>query len=240
MNKSEIKNFVVTGCSFTASILEDVQPTAQSWNLRASHWPHTVFAVLGPEDKNFVNLAMGAGGNTAAFVNLLYFLNRYDKIYLPENTLIAFNITALTRKDRICKINDIRQSIHRESVDTQKYLDLSWYPEPFDSNECLDHVIIQNACKVIESITYLENRKFSYFFMLMNDEIYTHSPIWFKTFLDARKNKSWILLDDYLSMESFSNSIRGWSIINDSHPNLETNRVIGKKVADFIGLNDKQ
>jgi hypothetical protein len=238
MNKSQIKNFVVTGCSFTASILEDVEPTSDAWNLRASHWPHTVFAALDPSDKTFVNLAMGSGGNTAAFVNLVYFLNRYHDTCLPENTLIGFNITSLTRKDKICEIDDPRQSRYKACVDVSRYLDLSWYPESFDKGDNIDHVVIQNACKVIEAITYLEYRKFPYFFMLMNDEIYTHSPAWFQYFLDARKNKSWILLDDYLSMESYSDSIKGWRSVNDHHPNLETNRTIGQKVSKLLGLND--
>jgi hypothetical protein len=239
MNKSQIKNFIVTGCSFTASILEDVESTADAWNLRASHWPHTVFAELGPSDKNFVNLAMGSGGNTAAFVNLVYFLNRYYDSCLPENTLIGFNITALTRKDKICEIDDPRQSLHRVCVDVPRHLGLSWYPESLGRDDNINHIVIQNACKVIETITYIEHRKFPYFFMLMNDEIYTHSPVWFQRFLDSRRNKSWILLDDYLSMESYSNSIKGWRADDDHHPNLETNRKIGKKVLKFIGLNDQ-
>jgi len=239
MNKSQIKNFIVTGCSFTASILDDVESTADAWNLRASHWPHTVFAQLGPSDKNFINLAMGSAGNTAAFVNLVYFLNRYHDTCLPENTLIAFNITSLTRQDKICEIDDPRQSPHRECVDVPRYLGLSWYPEAFHRDDNIDHIIIQNACKVIETITYLEHRKFAFFFMLMNDEIYTGSPAWFQFFLNARKNKSWILLDDYLSMESYSDSIKGWRAIHDHHPNLETNRIIGKKVLEVIGLDDQ-
>jgi len=238
MIKDRIKNFVVTGCSFTASVLKDIPPTAEAWNMRASHWPHTVFAKLGPENKTFVNLAMGAGGNTAAFTNLSYFLNRYGFKYCPDNTLIGFNITSMTRKDRICNIDDNRQSIHKESEDVTKYLDLSWYPESLSKEDDLNHIIIQNASKVIESIVYLEHFKYQYFFMLMNDEVYTHSPKWFQEFLDLRKNKTWITLDNYLSMESYSNSIEGWRSINDHHPNLETNRTIGKKVLDFLGLNE--
>jgi hypothetical protein len=238
MNKDWIKNFVVTGCSFTASILQDVSPTAEGWNTRASHWPHTVFAKLGPENKTFVNLAMGAGGNTAAFTNLVYFLNKHRLRYQPNNTLIGFNITALTRKDGICDVNDGRQSMYQESIDVQKYLDLSWYPEDVSTHDNLDHLVIQNACKVIESIVYLEHFKYQHFFMLMNDGVYTHSPKWFQEFLDLRKNKTWILLNDYLSMESYSNSIQGWRSPDDHHPNLETNRIIGNKVLDFLGINE--
>lgn len=236
MNKHKIKNFIVTGCSFTASRLEDVEDTAEAWNLRASHWPHTVFAELGPQGKTFINLAMGSGGNTAAFVNLCYLLNLNHQ-YSPENTLIGFNITSLIRKDRMCLPNDARQSVYRESVDVPKYLGISWYPEIHNKDEIIDHTVIQNACKVIESISYLESRKFNYFFMLMSDSVYTTAPSWFQEFLDARKNISWILLDRYLSMESYSNSIKGWRTPTDTHPNLETNRIIGKKVIDFLQLN---
>jgi hypothetical protein len=196
-----------------------------------------VFAELGPENKNFINLAMGSGGNTAAFVNLCYLLN-LNKQYAPESTLIGFNITALTRKDKMCDVDDTRQSQHKASVDVAKHLGLSWYPDKMEKDEKLEHIVIQNACKVIESISYLESRNFPYFFMLMNDSIYTTSPLWFKEFLDERKNKTWILLDGYLSMESYSDSIKGWRAINDHHPNLETNRKIGKKVIEFIGFND--
>ena len=236
MNKDLIKNFVVTGCSFTASILTDVEPTKEMWNLRASHWPHTVFAELGPANKYFVNLAMGAGGNTAAFINLIYFLNLYQHRYKPDNTLIGFNITSLTRKDKMCDIRDHRQSIYRESVDVPHQLNISWYPTSLDNDEILDHVIIQNACKVIESISYLEYNRFSYFFMLMNDSVYHDSPCWFKDFLDIRRNKTWVMLDDHLSMESYSNSIKGWRSPEDRHPNLETNRIIGKKILDYLKI----
>jgi hypothetical protein len=236
MIKNKIKNFIVTGCSFTASVLDDVEPTAEMWNLRASHWPHTVFASLDPRDKTFINLAMGSGGNTAAFVNLCYLLNL--KKYSPDDTLIGFNLTALTRKDKMCSLNDSRQSKYRESVDVPRHLGVSWYPDMIGKDENLEHVVVQNACKIIESITYLEHNKFRYFFMLMNDAIYTTSPLWFQEFLDLRKNKTWILLDDHLSMESYSNSISGWRTPDDHHPNLETNRKIGHKVIDFLRLED--
>lgn len=236
MNKDQIKNFIVTGCSFTASRLEDVEDTVEAWNLRASHWPHTVFAKLGPRGKTFINLAMGAGGNTAAFVNLCYLLNLKQE-YTPQNTLIGFNITALTRKDHMCLPDDARQSEHRESVDVPKHLGISWYPEPCGEDDIINHVMIQNSCKVIESISYLEHRGFDYFFMLMSDSVYTTAPSWFRKFLDARRNTNWILLDGYLSMQAYSNSIKGWRTPNDTHPNLETNRIIGKKVKEFLGLD---
>lgn len=235
MIKNKIQNFIVTGCSFTASLLDNILPTSDAYNSRASHWPHTVFSKLGPEDKKFINLAMGAGGNMAAFTNLSYFLNLY-KEYTPENTLIGFNITGLNRKDKICLPNDINESEHRVCIDVPTYLNISWYPDQYTRTDDLNLTLIQNATRIIDAISYLELRGYTYFFMIMNDDIYTKSPSWFQGFLDERRNKNWILFGEYLSMLSFSKSINGCVSSTDLHPTMSTHKLIGQHVINFLNI----
>jgi len=234
-----LKNFVVTGCSFSASILEDVEATAQSYHLHASHWPHTVFAELDPVDKKLVNLAMGAGGNISSFTNLIYFLNLYKHTHTPQNTLVGFNITGLTRKDKICRPGDPQENPHRACVDVARQLNISWCPEQFNRNDDSELLIIQSTTAIITAISYLELHKYKYFFMLMNDSIYHQSPLWFQEFLDQRKNKNWITFEPQLSMWEFAKSQN--LCATNAHPNRQAHKIIGHHIVNhlkYLAIND--
>jgi len=227
-----LTHFVVTGCSFSAGVFDEVVPAAE-WVNRASSWPMFLYSELMPVNDTFINLAIPGGGNTAAFTNLIYLLES-NKNLTSKNTIIGFNVTSLYRQDQICDIRDTTRHTYISFSDVHKELKISWKKLPTDAATDFSTIAIQSALKVIESITYLEQMGYNYFFMLMNDDIYYHSPEWFQDFLDKRKDKTWITFGDCLSMDSFTKSVSGYVSDHDLHPNLDTHKLISQRVKHFL------
>ena len=177
-------NFITAGCSFTAgnSVIEEVTRSP-------SVWPD--FLVSRIDAKVFYNIGITGGGNCAMCDSLIYLLETKKHIN-PTNTLIGINITGLDRIDTMCAVG--------HPNDTNRFpwkhdFGFSWINEggftsqipPFNGDLQkhigLEQIHLLNALAVTKCLTYLESHKFSYFFMVMDDQVIQDSPPWFLDFL---------------------------------------------------------
>lgn len=230
---TQIKNFIVTGCSFTAGT-SDLKMAKE--NPRT--WPHFLLPFLNPE--LFVNLAIPGAGNFSIANGLTYFLE--TKKYIdPTNTLIGINFTGLDRIDTMCAVdhpnanrcfswaNDLGFNWITDSNFTQKV-------QPFNGllqkNIGLEQVRTLNCLSIIQVLSYLESNNFNYFFMLMNNYILTDSPDWFKTFLNQRRSK-WLTFDQYQTVYEFVDANK----LTDKdgfHPSLNGYKLIAQTIASTL------
>lgn len=197
-------NFITAGCSFTAgnSVIEEVTRSP-------SVWPD--FLVSWIDAKVFYNIGITGGGNCAMCDSLIYLLET-KKYINPGNTLIGINITGLDRIDTMCAVD--------HPNDTNRFswkhdFGFSWINEggftcqipPFNGDLQkhigLEQIHLLNALAVTKCLTYLESHKFSYFFMVMDDQVIQDSPPWFLDFLNCRKKK-WITFGNHNTMHSFA------------------------------------
>lgn len=231
------KNFITTGCSFTAGVIENTDNSTKLWEDSSFVWPHYVFTEMGPDNKNFFNFALTGNGNVASFKNLIYFLE-LNKNIKAENSLIGFNLTALTRQDTICKIKHPKsmQCLTGQHIDSE--LQIGWIQKGNDVQTIeygTNELIIYNCLSIIEGISYLELNNYNYFFMLMNSEIYTHSPNWFQEFLNL-KRKRWIKFNN-MDMWEFVKTEK--LTTNDGHPSRIGHKLLASYVTQYIQNNEK-
>lgn len=199
-----LRQFITAGCSFTAgsSSIDVARNTPDVW-------PDFLLTKINPAF--FYNIAVPGNGNHAIGTNLTYLLETKTDIK-PEDTLIGINITGLERIDIMCAVNH---------PDANKYFSwdkdfgYGWITEnifvnkipPFhgtlQKNMELAQVQRLNAIAIIKCFSYLELKKFNYFFMVMDHYVIEDSPQWFLDFLNARQDK-WVTLEGYKDMWSFS------------------------------------
>ena len=212
--------FITTGCSFTAGVIANPKS-----KMAAYVWPHFCFQDIKPEISNFTNLAIPGAGNTAALLNLVYFLEN-NKQLNSDNTLIGLNLTGLYRIDVICPTGIPGQ-------------DFGWkingINTPFQKIMGFEQTQIFNSMIIIQCLSYLELRNFKYFFMILEDSIYTQSTNWLQEFLDQRLD-CWIKFDKDMSMLEFIKTNKVTT--NDNHPTKDGHRLIANHVLNFLNSND--
>jgi hypothetical protein len=235
----QYQNFVTTGCSFTAGVISKPNDTLDAWQQKSSVWPHYCFLEMDPPNNTFTNLAMPGSSNISAFSNLIYFLET-NKEYTPENTLVGFNLTSLSRIDEICDVNDPRANKDLCCIEPEGLLHpsqsmgFSWITRVNDyALTEYTHPEILNMLAVVNGITYLEANNFDYFFMLMIDEIFTESPTWFQEFL-TKYSSRWVKFDNALSMFSFVDQRSLTISEDDQHPSRDGHKLIAETVLNFI------
>lgn len=230
-------NFITTGCSFTAGTIPLPHNTAEDWRLRGSIWNHFCFAEMDPSNDRFINLALGGGGNMAATTNLIYYLETNKQQVTPSNTIIGLNITGHGRQDIICDLADRRINTDLCCINSQglhhisKELGFGWITN--DNRHTTEHIDIQSYLALIQCFSYLELNKFRYFFMLMNSELYTHSPPWFQNALDDR-DINWVKFDGTIGMLELALANKLTRTKLDLHPNIEGHKLISQYVINFI------
>lgn len=235
-----MKNFITTGCSFTAGTIPLPHDNKNAWKNKGSVWPHFCFAEMNPAQDQFINLALPGGGNIAAFTNLIYILENNQQTFRPDNTLIGINITGMHRYDLINdSINNDQINKNLCCIDTNGIQHISdtlgfgWVTGQHFGNQKID---ILSAVTIVQSLAYLELHKFNYFFMLMNNAIYDYSPEWFKHALNKRKS-NWITFNEYIGMFEFVEQLK--QTTNDGHPSTDGHKSIGRVVLDFINTKHK-
>jgi hypothetical protein len=230
-------NFITTGCSFTAGIIPLPHNSQDDWNIKGSTWPHFLFANMSPEKDKFTNFAMPGGGNIAATANLIYYLETNKLLIRPDNTIIGINITGLNRLDVMCDVNNDQINVDLCCIDSSgidhpsKELGFGWVTHC--NNHRNKHVDIQNCLSILQCFSYLDLHKFQYFFMVMNDDIYSDSPSWFKDTLDQHSDK-WIKFGDITGMMEFAKSKKLTKSSTDHHPTIEGHKLIANYIIDFL------
>jgi hypothetical protein len=233
-----IVNFVTAGCSFTAgtSNIDEAKDNPTSWS-------HFLLPTVMP--KFFYNLAIPAGGNVQLTDNLIYLLET-KKYIVPENTLIGINITGLDRMDIMCP-TDHPNANNLFSWATD--FNYGWIPEPgflnksppfngtLQKNVGLSQIQLTNCLSIVKCFSYLENRGFNYFFMIMHDDIIDDSPDWFRTYLLEQKTSNFIKFGNFMTMHSFAKS-QNLLVKDNFHLNKHANQLVAHQIVEF--LSDKK
>jgi len=230
-------NFIATGCSFTAGIISLPHSSPQEWNDRGSVWPHFCFAKTDTAQGKFVNLALSGGGNTAAIYNLIYYLETNRSSLNKTNTIIGFNITGLDRIDRLVDLSDPDINQDMCCIDTSGLkhpstdLGFGWVTKgPPGGLQRKNYI---NGClAILQGLCYLDHAGYEYFFMTMNDEIYTYAPAWFQQCLNDRKDR-WVTFNDAQSMLTFIKKSNLTKSDTDWHPSISGHKLIAQHVLDF-------
>lgn len=194
-----IKYFLTGGCSFTAG---------------EHTWPNYLLETIfeNRPRKHFYNLAMSGGGNSQICDNLIFCLES-KKYFNSLETVIGINITELDRFDIMCPIIHPNKNPYFGWGDhdfnfnwinsTQGSLtDPSTLYKFILKNVGYEQIIISSCLSIIKLFSYLESKKYNYFFMTINDSVTDKSPDWFGNFINCRENK-WVKLDDQKSMFSY-------------------------------------
>ena len=230
-------NFIVTGCSFTAGIIPLPHNISADWNERGSAWPHFCFAKTDATHSKFVNLALPGGGNTAAMSNLIYYLETNQSHLDKNKTIVGFNITGLSRVDVITDSTDSRVNKNQFCIDStgidhfSDKVGFGWITHgSYNKTIWTEKNYINGALAVLQCLCYLDLHNYQYFFMTMNDEIYTTAPAWFQQCLDSRKDK-WITFDDAQSMLTLIKERKMYE--TDWHPSTQGHKLIAQYVLDF-------
>lgn len=230
-------NFVVTGCSFTAGVIPLPHTDAAAWQQQGSVWPHFIFAKMNPLTDTFKNLALPGGGNIAAFTNLIYYLETNKSTINSSNSIVGFNIAAPNRLDTICDVNDPSININLCCIDSAGIthpsgeLGFGWITSGVIHRQHKTEIL--NYMAIIQALEYLEHHKFRYFFMLMNDAVYTYAPGWFRQALDSRDD-SWIKFNSNMSMLGLVSTHNLCVSAQDRHPSTEGHVKIADYVNDFL------
>ena len=235
------KNFITSGCSFTAGVINNPNNSLVGWENKSSVWPHYCFLSMDPEQSNFINLAIPGGSNFSAFSNLVYYLETHKNLN-SSNTLVGFNITGLYRYDEICDSNNSKANKDLCCIDPvglihpSQELGFAWITHGIYGRG-QEKIEILNFLAILQGIVYLETNKFDYFFMLMNDHVYIDLPDWLKEFLKNRTD-NWIKFENIMGMLEF---VKQQNLIDDDyHPNRSGHKLIAEYVLKFLNnkIND--
>lgn len=228
-----MKHFITSGCSFTAGVIPLPHDRADLWLTQGSVWPHFIFAKMNPQRDRFVNLALPGGGNVAAATNLIYYLETNKSSINADSALIGFNITAHHRLDVMANAYD--KNINRDLccidpvgiVHPSESLGFGWITQGTNHQQMTAGIASYVA--VTQALCYLRHHKFKYFFMIMNNFVYTHAPEWFKSVIDGH-NDHWIRFDNQISMHSYVSANGLCVSARDLHPSTAGH----KKIAEFV------
>lgn len=228
-----IKQFIISGCSFSVgdSSIEVVKQ-------QPSTWSHFLLPKINPTF--FYNLAIPGNGNHAISTNLLYLLETKNHIQ-PEDTLIGINISGLERIDIMCAVDHPDAN---KNFSWDKDFEYGWLSHNIFANKVspfygslqknmeLAQVQRLSAMEITKCFSYLEHKKFNYFFMVMDRWIINDSPQWFLDFLNARQEK-WVTLDGYKDMKSFAKK-NNWLAQDNFHPSVQGQQEISNFVLKHL------
>lgn len=234
-----MKYLITSGCSFTAGEIPLPNNTKDDYNLKGSVWPHFCFAQsFDPEIDTLTNLAMPGGGNIAAMDNLIHWLEKYKDTVSPEDVLVVFNLTELNRWDSPCSVDNPKANKDLACIEPQgithfsNKLGVSWITHGVRwPDRTLDNVDIISSLAIINCFSYLERHGFRYFFMFMNEKIYSDAPAIFQKAVDERK-KHWIQFGCNIGMYEFALSNN--QTTDDGHPTIDGHKLIASQILDKI------
>ena len=224
---------LAAGCSFSVSpsTIDDANTTPESWTQHLINYYNI---------NRFANLSIPGGGNPALVDNLIYFLETKPD-WNPTTTLVGFNITELHRSDTMCA---------EDHPDSNK--NFSWSRDV--KHNCLNHgpfvstapplngqiqkhmgfeQVIKTSClELVKLFTYLEYRKFPYFYMLIDDIVLEDSPEWFLKVLEKYKHRRALSIGmaEYCKQHNAVDD-DGW------HPSKKAHKLIANELVSFIDNN---
>lgn len=236
--------FVVAGCSFSAGS-SDLSVALQN----PSRWPHYLLPDIQP--KFFYNLAIPGGGNAQICHNLIYLLESKPWI-TPENCLIGINFTELCRIDTMCSVDHPDAN---PDISWNKDFNFSWITEggfttvkpPFrgllQKNIGFDQVTLINSLLITQCLSYLDQKGFNYFFMLMTSDLLnksdmprhfqTKSPTWLIDTLNQHRHKNFVSFEFADSMYDYCKA-KNLLAEDAFHPNQHGQKEIASKVKTFL------
>ena len=227
------KNFIVSGCSFTAGIINP--KNVDEWATQSFAWPHYCFLEMDPENSNFLNFALPGGGNIAAINNLVYYLELHKEVN-STNTLVGLNVTGLERSDIICYPGHLDANNDVANQHIKEQLNIGWIHSTTSREYLQQGVVpltIQSCLCIVQGIVYLESRGIDYFFMIMTDSVYSDSPLWFKEFLDARRS-NWVQFDNTRGMMEFVKQHQLTKTNSDFHPSQKGHKILSEHVLTHL------
>lgn len=227
------KNFIVSGCSFTAGVINP--DNVNEWATQSFAWPHYCFLEMDPENSNFLNFALPGSGNNAAISNLVYYLE-LNKQANAANTLVGLNLTGLERSDTMCHTHhqDANNDVSNQHIKEQ--LNIGWIHNSHSREQLrqgVTQLTIQSCLSIVQGIVYLESKCIDYFFMLMTDSVYTASPLWFKEFLDARQS-NWVQFDGTRGMMEFVKQHQLTETSSNFHPSKKGHKILSEHVLTHL------
>ena len=227
---SKYHKLLTAGCSFTASP-SDLSETPITWaGMLAQAMGVSIFS----------NLAIPGGGNTAAAVSLVHFLHT-KRYFSRHDTLVMFNITGLERIDTICSPD------HPDANTNFSWgqdLGFGWITEgefntkasPFfggrQKHQGHSETIVYNTTQLISAMAYLNHNQFDWYFMIMDNNVISDAPDFFKSALDQNTSR-WIRPQGHASMHDFclANNL----LEKDNfHPNNHGHRALCNLVGEHI------
>ena len=227
------RHLVVSGCSFSAG--------SSSIDLAKSDpsvWPHWLLKKIHFD--RFANLSIVGGGNLSASYNLLFYLeNRFCD---PADTLVIFNLTEFFRIDLICPV-DHPDSTRWFSWD--KDFGFSWIIEPLfedkkspfhgklQKNMGFEQTIMLNSLHVLALFSYLENRGYRYYFMLMSQECLDHAAPFLQEKIKQNQNR-FINFPGHECMKEYVSDLGLTSSKFDHHPSTIGHKVIADSVFERL------
>lgn len=223
------KNFLVSGCSFTAGVVNP--KSVDEWTQQAFVWPHYCLLEMNPSSTNFLNFALPGGGNIAAINNLVYYLELHKEVN-SSNTLIGLNFTGLERHDAICHADHVDANNDLAAQHIREQLNIGWihgYAQREHLQRGITQRTIQSCLSIVQGITYLESKGIDYFFMTMTNSVYSSAPPWFKEFLDARTS-SWIKFGNTMGMMEFVKQHQLTESSSNFHPSKQGHRLISQHI----------
>ena len=198
-----IKNLVVAGSSFSVGTSDK-----QDARRNPITWSHLLLKEYDPEI--YVNLAIPGAASSSISSNLIYFLE--TKKYINNNeTVVIIDFSELDRYDVMCQVGHPNAN---PFFSWNNDLGFDWLTEgsfpvkkpPFNGaiqlNAGFEAVVLTSQLAILNCITYLESRNFTYRFMLTHNWIFDDSPQWFQDFL-KKHSKNWITFDDCIGMHEY-------------------------------------
>jgi hypothetical protein len=222
------------GCSFSvsSSLVEEANVNPHSWTHHLINYYNI---------NRFANMSIPAGGNSALVNNLIYYLETKPD-WNPSTTLVGFNITELHRLDVMCPVDHPNHNTNFSWDHDLRHGIITLGPftstaTPFNGlmqkHMGWDQVIKLNCLELVKLFTYLEHRRFSYFYMLIDDTVLEDSPDWFKKVLEKYKHRQALSS----GMAEFA---REHNEVNDDnwHPSKYGQELIAKEIITFIDQHE--
>lgn len=225
------KHLVISGCSFSAGTSDPYKAMRNP-----EVWPHFVLQKL--QCPIFANLAMPGGGNLAAGINLIYYLDQH--FCDPQTTLVLFNVTEFDRIDTATRYHPDSNPNFSWSED----MGIEWITEgsflsklkPFhgmlQKNMGYETTVLFNVLQSLLVHEYLHSRAFDYRWMYMSDRCRDQIPGHLRSTMH-RFEKYQIKFGEFASMYEY---VASMSMLqrDNLHPDMQGHKKIAHQVLEAL------
>jgi hypothetical protein len=239
-----IRHIIASGCSFTADGIGGLPPSLThptggcsfvDTNRDNVDSPNTWIGHVAKQLKvsSLVNLSAGSHGNMLIANNIISFLNINFYSYIPEETMILFNISDPARLDIPCSWEHPSRSSFctwGQNILPYTYIDNLSKPVTYvTKNMEIEQIEIFSSSALLGMMSYLEKYNFNFKFLLMSD--YKSHPI-----LGSVINQFYthlIEMEDLVGMKEFVKH-KNLTADDNFHPNARGHELISKIVIEEL------